>query len=145
MLFCVDGDPTDEHAAKMEIQIDEMGTSRSWVIAAPEFVDEVDDSSCTRPEDIPIRSVGGVLEIFSALPPWGDRLPTSIDRAHLEEVALIVESMSRFSRDADVDIVFELDGESIGMIDAGVPDDSLTDVLLGEWRRVLAEREGGTA
>lgn len=110
----------------------------------PEFVDEEDASSCTEPDDVPIRTVAGFVKLYSGFPPWCDRLPRSVDRAQLEGVRAVVDAMAAVSAAAHVDIVFEYADEAIGWIQGGAPDDSLTVGLLGEWERVLRERESRT-
>jgi hypothetical protein len=67
-----------------------------------------------------------------------------VDRTQYEEARAIVDSMAALSAASQVDIVFEYNGEAIGWIEAGKPDESLTVGLLGEWERVLRERESRT-
>ncbi len=141
LLFAIDGDPSDEDTDAMGDVVDELAASRTWTIAPPEFVNEEDDSS-DDPEDAPIVTVGGVVQLYSAFPPWGERLPLSVRRAQYDEVFAIVERMKDFSRTRGVDIVFEYAGESIGDIEGGVADKMLAVGLLGEWDRELRKLGG---
>jgi hypothetical protein len=84
---------------------------------------------------MPVETVGGFLEIYSALPPL--TLPREIDLQHLDEVTALVNALRDFSREFSLSIEFELDGELIGAIDNGEMDRSLAEGLLGEWRRQL--------
>lgn len=89
--------------------------------------------------------VGGVVEIYSGYPPWGDRLPLEVDRAQLDEVRCTIAALSDFSREYDREIAIEYGGELIGTIVAGAPHPTLTEGLLGPWEQQLARREGGGA
>jgi hypothetical protein len=82
-----------------------------------------------------IETVGGFVEIYSALPPW--TLPREIDRLHFEEVSTLVNALRDFSRQNGLSFEFELDGNYVGAIDNGEMDASLGEGLLGEWRRNL--------
>ena len=83
------------------------------------------------------RTVGGELDLYSALPPWGSQLPLEVDRANLEDAEQVVAAMAEFSRGTATRIVFSLNDEDMGSIDKGVGDRGITVGLLGEWRRVL--------
>lgn len=104
-------------------------------------MDETDDFGGTRPEDLPIRTVGGVLEMYSALPPWLEKLPKDIDRKHYEECEFIIEKLAEFSNRYNCTIEFELDGDSIGEIKYGQLDSSLSEGVLGEWKKILKNQE----
>lgn len=128
----------DAEAERLERLIDRLAATRTWTIAPPEFIDDEDPGDENFP---PLRIIGGVLEIYSGLPPWGERLPTDVDRAQLEEVRSVVDALREFSAARDLTIALELDGDSTGWIERGNPDELITVALLGEWERVLRERE----
>ena len=88
--------------------------------------------------------MGGILELYSGWPPWGERLPPEIDRAQLEEVETVIDALSEFSAQTGLPIEFELEGDSVGSIVRGTPDESLAETLLGEWRKSLQARRGLT-
>ncbi len=137
LLFFVSDDLAEETTGQMQDLVSDIAGSRTWTIAPPAFVDEVEE-----PEDpavdLPVRTLGGVLDLYSALPPWGERLPEEVDRAHYEEVEAIVVALRHFSETSGHEVTFELDGTYVGIIKQGNPDRLLADGLLGEWRRHLA-------
>jgi hypothetical protein len=84
---------------------------------------------------MPVETFGGCLEIYSARPPWS--LPREIDRQHLDEVTALVTAVGGFSRQHKLAFEFELDGTFVGAISDGELDRSLSEGLLGEWKRQL--------
>lgn len=116
----------------------ELASRRTWIVAPPGFVDATEaPEHPDDPEDLPIRTVGALLEQHSLLPPWGDQVPPEVDRSMLEETKATVAALSEFSARHQVEIAVELDDEFIGVITDGVPDDAISDGLLGEWERAL--------
>ncbi len=105
-----------------------MANQRNWVIGAPEIINESSETPL----------VGGILRIFSAIPRGS--LSVDIDRKHLEEVKLIVESLRRLSFEHMLAIEFELDGEFVGSIEDGNLDKSLQEGLIGEWERSIDKK-----
>jgi len=104
---------------------------REWVLGPPEFFDEVDEPE--NPEiDDEIRTVGGILNIYSAMPPW--RLPKEIDEKHFLEVKLIIDSLLLFSNINKCEIEFEIDGVHVGTIQNGIANNLITKGLLDEWK-----------
>ena len=83
--------------------------------------------------------MGFVLSIYTALPPWGEDLDRQVDRDHLEEVKELVREVCRISDEHNVSFIFDLAGESIGMVESGQMDNSLEVGLIGEWERALRE------
>jgi hypothetical protein len=104
--------------------------SRSWSIGPPLLVDVVDERDDATPCQ---RRIGGLLEIFSAVPPH--TLPAELDRQNFEEVSALVVALQEFSLETRAKFEFELDGESIGSINQGHIDRSLEFGFLDEWRR----------
>ena len=134
LLFYISDAIDDSHdIADMKKVIEEVAVMREWVIAPPDFVDESEIND----EAGPLRTVGGCLEMYSALPPWGDALPPEIDRAHLDEVKTIIHAVAAFSKRTGHEIAFELDGSQIGWIENGIVDNSLREGLLEEWEKTL--------
>jgi hypothetical protein len=101
----------------------------------PYFVDIIEDLADFSRGDVPLETVGGCLEVYSALPPW--KVPRRTDQRQLEEVSALVGAVRDFSRDHNLSFEFELDGTFVGAIDDGDMDESLEEGLLGEWRRSL--------
>ena len=116
--------------------VEEISSSRRWVIGPPRFIDET-EPDVQNDEDCPIRTVGGVLKIYSALPPWGDALPRELDEAHYEEVEAIVTALCELSNHTGAQIGLELGGDQVGWIQNGIPDTGISLVLLGEWKKGL--------
>jgi len=108
---------------------------RDWTLGPPELVDEQEDaSSC--------RNLGGVLDLYCAHPPWGERLPVDVDSAQFRETHDLLHALSSLSGEVGAFQVW-FDGEEIGEVANGDLDRSLQEGLLGEWQRSLEERRGG--
>lgn len=134
LLFYIADDIVDENdVLRMKTVVSEVGASRSWVIAPPVFINESDKDA----EVGELRTVGGVLKLFSALPPWGDALSQDIDRAHLDEVKAVIGALIPFSETTKHEIAFEMDGVPVGWIERGVVGKSLNEGLLKPWERSL--------
>lgn len=131
LIFYVAQDIDDEIRAQIKKMLLDMAVSRGWVIGPPKFIDIMEDVG-TREFDVPDETLGGVHELYSALPPNG--LPRDIDELHLKEVEHIVDSVQRLSHDKGLEFEFELDGRYVGTIEDGVVDVTLAKGLLGEWR-----------
>ena len=136
LLFFIAGTPTPEMVAAMEKAIHDLTQSRSWVIGPPEFVDETLPPQETGEQ--PVRTVGGFLSLYSALPP--NQLPFETDKAHLAEVSGLMESLRGFSSATRCSIEFELDDVFVGVIESGDMDETLREGFIGEWRRTLEAR-----
>lgn len=130
VLIAVDGEATDVQRTAIASVVAAIAGELTWSIAAPIFVDEEEDG---------VATVGVFLEIYSGHPPWGERLPSAVDRAQLDEVRLIVDRMAEVSAKFEIDVAVELNQEAIGWIESGTADRSLSIGLLAEWERRLAE------
>lgn len=141
LLFAFEDDPSDDQCAAMEILAERLEDLRPWTVGPPEFVDMIDEAGCTDPGDEPVRTVGVYIELYSGLPPWGERIPLTVDRAQYDEAHDLVFAMAEFARTHRVELVVGYDEESIGDIDAnGTPDRGILTVFLEEWRRSLDAR-----
>jgi hypothetical protein len=138
-LFALDEDYTLEDETGMKALVAEIAASRTWVLGPPDYVDQSETTEWDEADDKPIRTVGGAFELYSGHPPWGDKLPREIDRRHFDEVEAVVNALVEFTRLRQIEVTLELDGKWVGQIVKGVPDDLVTDTLLGEWRRSLAD------
>lgn len=132
LLFCVDDDidpyPREEVAEAVQALVG----SRTWAFEPPVHVDEVDDEGT--------ETVGGVLWMPEALSDQATRRSIEQEEALLADTEAVVAAVSELSARLGCEFAFELRGEAIGWVEAGVPDNSLTEGLLGEWRRVLVEQ-----
>lgn len=113
--------------------VSRLATSRNWVIRPPFAVDLSEDDESE--PDSRIDAAGGILELYSALPPW--KLPREIDLLHFEEVSALVQALEDFSREHHLEFELQLDGEGIGSIEEGLYDRSLKVGLMDEWRKSL--------
>ena len=132
-LFFVAQDINDSIRSKIRQLIDTISSSRSWIIGPPRFVDSVDKIGTI--QDSPIETLGGELEIYTALHPL--KLPKDIDRQHLKEVEAIVDAVRVLSEYEQLAFEFELDGVSVGAIDDGIINKTLRVGLLNEWKKGL--------
>ena len=133
--FFIAQDVNDELRLKVREFIQQLAGTRHWLNGPPRFVDKTDETSSSDPDDLPIESLGGYIEIFSAWPPWN--LPRDIDIQHLREVEDLVAALRHLSRQNGLAIELQLDEKFVGEIQSGEIDPLLADGLLGEWRRVL--------
>jgi hypothetical protein len=106
--------------------------AQQWNHGIPQFFDQIDDESCTRPEDVPIRSVGCVLSF-----PNNVEREINIEQASYADVSLLVSLLEDYSRENAEEFDIELDGEYIGSIEDGEVDQSLTVGLLDAWRALI--------
>jgi hypothetical protein len=116
-----------------------LAASRTWAIGPPTFVDEIEQPEDQSQGDLPLETLGGYLEIYSALPPV--ELPPEIDGRHFQEVTALLESLGKLSFENSLDIEVELDGNAVGCISNGNMDRSLRIGLLDEWKRHLLARQ----
>lgn len=103
---------------------------REYLLGPIQFVDAVDE------EDDSIRTIGGVLELYDSR-----NLDLETDWRQLRDVEAAVEIAKEESLLHSVEIEFELDGIFVGEIIDGTADECLEIGLLGEWKRVLEERQ----
>jgi hypothetical protein len=137
--FFIEDDVSPSDVQAMEAAVSSLARSRAWVIDRPRFVNETLEPES--PEDYPIHTVGGFLELFSAWPPWGERLPRQIDKGQLSAVESVIDAMITLSKAIGKEIAFELDGTQVGWISNGEPDRSIRDGLLGPWRQHVESRK----
>ena len=130
-LFFVAQDFDDDLAEYVRQFVGELGSLRDWVVSPPKFIDECSESEL----GTPVRTLGGALMIYSALPP--NELPREIDVRHLEEVEAIISKICDFSRKHELAIEFNLDGKFVGAVEDGDADRTLAHGLVGEWKRHL--------
>ncbi|AHL32072.1 hypothetical protein CD58_03820 [Pseudomonas brassicacearum] len=108
--------------------MNELAVSRIWSIAPPSFIDEKDEND--------LEVVGGMLEIYSAIPP--NTLPVGMDSKKLEEVEVLIEAVRALSEKNCLSFEFQLDATYVGCIEDGVVDRVLQEGLLTPWRNNLS-------
>jgi hypothetical protein len=134
LLFFLSEDVTDRKRQLINDFVRSIEDSRSWTICPPKFVDEASEIAEAR-ADLPILTVGGALQIFSAT---GDgSLPRDLDEKNLDDVEALIHAVKHLSRDQSLSFEFELDGVYVGAIDNGISDRALDQGLLQEWRNHL--------
>ncbi|MFC7759602.1 hypothetical protein ACFQY4_17500 [Catellatospora bangladeshensis] len=129
----VEGTAPASVANSMRVSSEQLASRRQWVLGPPELFDESDVRDA--------RSLGLALSIYTARPPWGEGLDRTIDRAHLSEVRELLGEICRISSEHHVSLVVDFAGESIGTVEQGRMNESLEIGLIGEWERVLDERD----
>lgn len=132
LLFCLDDDIDPYPRDAVEAAVQALAASRTWTFEPPVHVDEVDDEGT--------ETVGGVLWMPAAVLGGAANLNIEQEEALLADTEAVVAAVCEISARLRLVFVFELREEPIGWVEAGVPDDGLTEGLLGEWKRVLTER-----
>jgi hypothetical protein len=124
---------TEADKAKIADFVNRLAATRNWVIGPPFAVDlsEEDESD----PDSRIDAFGGVLELYSALPPW--KVPREIDVLQFEEVVVLMQALEAYSLEHHLEFEVYLGDEGIGAIENGRCDRSLREGLIDEWRKVL--------
>ena len=124
LLVCLSEEFSESEVRALRIAVDALAESRSWTVGPPEFVDETDASSCTAPEDEPIRTVGAVLEVTAR---------GSVPGTSREEATAFIDGMVAFSKEHDLEMEVELDDTYAGDICSGIADRLVREGLLGTW------------
>ena len=104
--------------------VERLDADDKWTVAPPVFVNEIDDSSCTRPEDEPIRMVGLLLWLTSE---GSGRV------APKRDLVALVDAIAKFSQEHGVEFELQLDDDYAGTIENGVPDERVRKGLLEAW------------
>lgn len=135
LLFFVAQDLDDNIRSNVRDFVLRLAGLRHWLNGPPRFVNSREEPKDTSRGDMPVETIGGYLEIYSTLPPW--TLPRKINIQHFDEVTALLNALCGFSREHDLAIELEFDGELIGAIEDGKMDFALAEGLLGEWKRHL--------
>ena len=133
VCFLLNGTLSDIIASSFEEMLGAVSRTRDWVIAPPELIDFIDILNDGRE----VQTYGSFLEIYSALPPWGEKLPRKLDESHLEEVSLLVSNIQKISSQFECCFSLQMDDTLIGHIRRGEIDRSIQTGLLDEWRKSL--------
>ncbi|WP_342308686.1 hypothetical protein WLF14_01045 [Pseudomonas fluorescens] len=124
LIFYVAQDLDQSVRSNVQQLVNEVAASRIWSVTPPSFIDEIDESGA--------EVVGGILEIYSALPP--NILPIEMDSKNLDDVEALVAAVKKLSEKENLSFEFQLDTTFVGAIDDGVIDRVLLDGLLVPWR-----------
>src|SRR5262245_53794865 len=112
LLFFIVSDLDQTIRSEMTNFVQGLADVRSWTLGPLCFVDDREEPQDTSKGDMPIETVGGYLEIYTALPPWS--LACEVDLQHLHEVETLVARLCDFSRRAGLEIECKLDGKFVG-------------------------------
>jgi hypothetical protein len=132
LLFYVADEVTPQIRERVRQLVLEMANVGQWSIGPPQYVDLTEDLA-TRSEDLPVKTVGGELEVCSAQTPGG--LPADVDGRLYAEVDKLVQEVRRLSEEVGVSFEFMYGGNYAGAIDGGKIDKTLQVGLLDEWRK----------
>ncbi|XVJ48797.1 hypothetical protein ACDZ94_07705 [Pseudomonas sp. UBT] len=127
LIFYVAQDLDQSIRSNVQQLVNEVAASRIWSVTPPSFIDEIDESGA--------EVVGGILEIYSALPP--NILPIEMDSKNLDDVEALVGAVKKLSENENLSFEFQLDTTFVGAIEDGVIDRVLLDGLLVPWRNHL--------
>jgi hypothetical protein len=131
LLFALVPNFTEAEVARVRDEVEAIALVRSWALAPPEFVDETDSSSCSLPEDQPIRTVGCVLFVPR------EAASKEQDRVALEDVEAVLEMFRVLSSETHVEVEVQIDETVVGSIEDGVLDRSISQGLLEPWKSAL--------
>ena len=127
LIFYVAQDLDQSIRSNVQQLVNEVAASRIWSVTPPSFIDEIDESGT--------EVVGGILEIYSALPP--NILPIEMDSKNLDDVEALVGAVKKLSENENLSFEFQLNTTFVGAIEDGVIDRVLLDGLLVPWRNHL--------
>ncbi|WP_339421361.1 MULTISPECIES: hypothetical protein [unclassified Pseudomonas] len=130
LIFYVAQDLDQSVRSNVQQLVNEVAASRIWSVTPPSFIDEIDESGA--------EVVGGILEIYSALPP--NILPIEMDSKNLDDVEALVAAVKKLSEKENLSFEFQLDTTFVGAIEDGVIDRLLLDGLLVPWRNHIKEK-----
>jgi hypothetical protein len=131
LLFSLEQNIDDAIRQKMKAFVEQLADIKEWINGPPCSVDTRQEFE----DEEPLETVGGYIEVHSAHTPW--KVPRDIDLRELQDVEVLVAALCQFSRENNLFLSFELNGDSVGDIDRGVMNEMLAEVLIAEWRRGL--------
>lgn len=116
----------------LEVRLGVWADERQWTIQAPELIDYIDEHPSIGSES---HTFGFALRLYSAHPPWGEKLPKQIDRQHLDEVEYLLSELSQISMQFKCSFKLQLDKIAMGYIVNGKIDEHIRNGLINEWRK----------
>jgi hypothetical protein len=99
LVVTVEGAVPVSVADSMRVLSEQMASRRQWVLGPPELFDESDGRDG--------RSLGFVLSIYTARPPWDEGMDRTMDRAHLDEAKELLGEICRISGERHVSFVVD--------------------------------------
>jgi hypothetical protein len=124
LLAYLSSDFSAEDVVAVRDLVSRLGEVAHWSSLPPRFVDETDSTSCTRPEDKPIRTVGTVLCVSS---------PGELPETTVEEVRQMLDALARLSAERNLALEVQLGDTFVGSIEDGTFDRLLREGLIESW------------
>ncbi len=131
LLFFLSDEYADSDVSRLEEVISELANDGDWMLGPPKFIDQIEESESTNPEDEEIRTVGGFLELH----PRSGQVNQFIEKSHYHEVDRVIKALVGFGEETGCEIELELGGTFVGDIKEGIPSELITVGLLDEWRK----------
>ena len=113
-----------------------LGSCHRWVLEGPQLVDYIDENPDRPGGSREAHTYGGAVQMYSAWPPWGEKLPKDVDRAHLHEASHVVSALCVLSAKTKWRLSLQLDHTHIGFIENGEADHGVRVVFLKEWEKL---------
>lgn len=133
LLFYLSDDFTEHDVVRLKQSIKRLAEIGEWSLGPPAFIDHVEQPDTGNPDDQPIRTVGGFLNMNRL----SHALNTEVEKAHYGEAKRVVDAMKEFASHTGCEIEFELGGEIVGDVRDGKASKSIEIGLLDEWRKAL--------
>lgn len=114
--------------------LEELASKHTWTISPPEGMDYWEQEEW---DESPVHIYGCALDMYSALPPWGSQLPKDIDLQHFNEASLLLDRIAKIAIEQGCDFEVQLDQTFMGNITPTGTGRGITEVFLGEWKKVL--------
>ncbi|MEM1416880.1 MAG: hypothetical protein AAGH15_18425 [Myxococcota bacterium] len=133
LTFCLVDDFDEDSVMRVRLLVGHVGKKGRWPVGRPSFFDEVDADSATRPDDVPIRVVGGAVPLRRP----GPSLSHRHDREDFERASTVVQRLTEFAKVVGVAFELYLGGQYVGRVQPDGPDRLVAEGLLGEWERSL--------
>ena len=124
LLAYIGEDFADADVAALADVVAEMRPGAEWTLDAPQLVDEVDETSCSAPEDQPIRTTGVLLQVSEP----GESPSTAVG-----EVEAFFKAVSAFSRTRRLSMEVQLGDTFVGDVTAGELGDGIREGSLEAW------------
>lgn len=107
LAYVLEPDEYATAAPALEALVDRLCRERTWTPTRPQFVDVLDESSCSRPEDQPIRTLGAALQLSA---------PDAVQRTPRADIDAFFTGLVTFCRDHRMELWIELHGEQFGEV-----------------------------
>lgn len=124
LLAYLSSEFSEEDAAALASVVGGLEHARRWSRLAPRLVDETDSSSCTHPQDRPVRTLGAILTVSS---------PGEVPETPVSEPQCFLDALAVYSRERQIELEVQLDNTYVGTIQPVGLDRLLRQGLLDSW------------